>query len=81
MTEDWTSRAACSGVSTAVMFPTITMGRNSRQRLEQASRDAKALCQRCPVIDECKALWVEIGRPTDGVWFGKTAQERRRCGA
>lgn len=41
-----------------------------------STRDAKRMCARCPVIDECLAYALQQGE-RHGVWGGKTDVERR----
>lgn len=66
----WADRAACRGM-TALMFP------------HPGDRDgiaaAKRVCATCPVRAECRdhATRWESGAVTDGVWAGRTAQERQ----
>ena len=66
----WAGRAAWRGL-TAIMFP------------HPGDRDgiaaAREVCWGCPVRVECRdhAARYESGAATDGVWGGRTAQERR----
>ena len=66
----WADAAACRGM-TALMFP------------HPGDRDgiaaAKRVCATCPVRIECgdHATRWESGAVTDGVWAGRTAQERQ----
>lgn len=39
-------------------------------------RQAKRICARCPVTDECLQYALDRREP-NGVWGGKTAEERR----
>lgn len=43
--------------------------------------EAKTACNTCPVANECARLALAI-RPSDGIWAGKTPEERGRanCG-
>ena len=66
----WADRAACRGM-TAIMFP------HPEDRDGIAA--AREVCWGCPVRVECRdhAARYESGAATDGVWGGRTAQERR----
>jgi WhiB family redox-sensing transcriptional regulator len=63
-----------------LFFPPRHEGRN--QRRERVAK-AKAVCARCPVIEECRLLGVECERSDlvddnyypDGVWGGLTRSE------
>lgn len=65
----WESRAACNGADANLFFP---------ERGESKARvaEAKAICARCPVKDECLAegLYLE-----HGIWGGLTGKERKRA--
>lgn len=37
---------------------------------------AKAICQRCPVTDQCLAYVLSTGPTTEGIWAGTTRRER-----
>lgn len=68
---DWTEWAACRGVDTEPFFPISTQG-SALTQIEQA----KAICARCPVLDECLEFASRSGQ-RHGIWGGKTAEERR----
>lgn len=43
---------------------------------------ARRLCWQCPVMDDCRALFIHAGydqpgQDPDGVWFGTTLQDRQ----
>jgi len=67
----WRDRAACLGVDPELFFP---IG-NTGPALIQIE-DAKAVCRRCEVIDDCLS-WAMDSRQEDGVWGGLSADERR----
>jgi WhiB family transcriptional regulator, redox-sensing transcriptional regulator len=65
----WQREAACRGLgveSQAIFFP-------SRG---ESVEDARAICERCPVTDECLAFALE--NHCIGVWGGTTERQRRR---
>lgn len=64
----WADRAACSGADSSVFFPETRGTANAARAL--------LICGRCTVKSEC--LQHALTRPeNDGVWGGKTEQERR----
>lgn len=63
----WLKAAACTGAHDA-MFPG-----SSATEIE----DAKALCRRCPVLQEC-LKWALDTRQEYGVWGGMSEEERFR---
>lgn len=71
MTRCWRQRAACRDVDPELFFPIGTSG----PALLQAEQ-AKAVCRRCPVTDECLQWALEHGEDA-GVWGGMTELERR----
>jgi WhiB family redox-sensing transcriptional regulator len=68
---DWTDHAACLLEEPELFFP---IG-NSGPALIQIE-EAKAVCNRCPVIDACLGFALEGGMAA-GVWGGLTEDERR----
>ena len=66
----WADHAACLREEPELFFP---IG-NSGPVLVQIE-EAKAVCNRCPVIDACLRFAMENGM-TAGVWGGLTADER-----
>lgn len=73
---DWTQQAACREVGTEVFFP------DSKSKTFSADvEEARAVCLRCPVRDEClaEALHYEGTDQRDlrgGIWGGLTTPER-----
>lgn len=62
---EWHARAACRGMNPSVFFP----------ERNESSEPARAICDACPVHDECG----EAGRSeSDGVWGGRIRPSRRR---
>ena len=68
---DWRHRAACMEEDPELFFP---IG-NTGPALLQVE-EAKAVCRRCPVIDDCLAWALESGQDA-GVWGGLSEEERR----
>jgi WhiB family redox-sensing transcriptional regulator len=65
----WHADAACRGVGTATFFHVSVGG-------PAPTRDAKSLCESCPVTAEC--LSTALDDPTTvGVWAGTTARGRK----
>jgi WhiB family redox-sensing transcriptional regulator len=63
----WQRQAACKGMDTELFFG----GRGDNR----SHAEAKAVCDTCPVINECAeyGLWEH-----DGVWGGTSERQRRR---
>lgn len=69
---DWQSRGACSGTDTAVFFhPEFERGTNRTTRVARA----KAICARCPVLDQCREHALTVQEPY-GTWGGLDELER-----
>jgi len=68
---DWQAKAVCRDEDPELFFPVGTTGPAVQQIAE-----AKAVCQRCPVIAECLAWALKSGQGY-GVWGGMSEQERR----
>lgn len=71
----WHEDAACRapGIDPELFFPVGETGPSLRP-----IRAAKAVCARCPVIDECREWALRAGEP-DGIWGGLTTTERQRA--
>ncbi len=74
----WMDSAACAKSDAAKrvdFFPKVT--RNAHGQTE-ATREAKAICQRCCVRDECLRYVLATEPPylRDGIWGGMTPEER-----
>ena len=66
---DWRDAALCAQVDPELFFP----------EQNASVRPALALCQRCPVRQECLELALTIeGPPVVGVWGGSSEAERSR---
>lgn len=68
---DWRHDAICRSEDPELFFPVGTGGPALLQ-VEQA----KAVCGRCPVTEECLA-WAFSSRQDAGVWGGMSEDERR----
>ncbi len=68
---DWRHRAACLTEDPELFFP---IG-NTGPALVQID-EAKAVCQRCTVVDTCLKWAMETGQDS-GVWGGLSEDERR----
>ena len=68
---DWRHEAACRDVDPELFFP---IG-NTGPALVQIE-EAKAVCRRCSVVDECLRWALETGQDA-GVWGGLSEDERR----
>ena len=68
----WQARAACRGEDSALFYA------DSKRATEQARVEAaKAICARCPVVEECLDAALATHEQY-GVWGGMTAAERER---
>jgi WhiB family transcriptional regulator, redox-sensing transcriptional regulator len=68
---DWRHHAACRDEDPELFFPIGTSGPALLQ-VEQA----KAVCRRCSVTDQCLQWALESGQDA-GVWGGMSEEERR----
>ncbi|MFJ5779912.1 WhiB family transcriptional regulator [Streptomyces sp. NPDC093094] len=68
---DWRHRALCSREDPELFFP---IGNTGLALLQ--IEEAKAVCRRCPVIEQCRQWALESGTH-DGVWGGLSEDERR----
>ena len=67
----WRERAACLRVDPELFFPISSSGPTLLQIDE-----AKAVCGRCPVMEQCLDWAVRVGQ-VEGIWGGTTEHERR----
>jgi WhiB family redox-sensing transcriptional regulator len=72
--EGWQSRAACRGPAGGMFFAPVA----GERAADRAAREqqAKAVCQRCPVVDPCLSYALRIREP-HGVWGGLNEIERQ----
>lgn len=69
---DWRHQAVCRDEDPELFFPVDVKNRAGMRQLE----DAKAVCNRCSVIDICLKWAMETGQDA-GVWGGMGEDERR----
>lgn len=70
---EWQLHGACRGMDSAYFFhPDGERGLTRQLRADRA----KAICQRCPVIQECRRHALAVREPY-GIWGGMTEDERR----
>ncbi|MFF7780408.1 WhiB family transcriptional regulator [Streptomyces tanashiensis] len=69
---DWRHNAVCREEDPELFFP---IGNTSPALLQ--IKEAKAVCCRCPVMEQCLQWALEAGQD-DGVWGGLSEDERRR---
>ena len=67
---NWRSAAACVNVDPELFFPNGTSPAARAQ-----TRDAKRVCARCSVIQQCRD-WAEQTGQREGVWGGLDGRER-----
>ncbi|MFD3734491.1 WhiB family transcriptional regulator [Streptomyces sp. NPDC058632] len=69
--DDWRTRATCRDEDPDLFFPIGTSGPALLQ-----TEQAKAVCRRCPVQQQCLDWAMESGQSL-GVWGGTSETERR----
>jgi WhiB family transcriptional regulator, redox-sensing transcriptional regulator len=69
--DDWREHAACRDEDPDLFFPIGTSGPALLQ-----TEQAKAVCHRCPVRDQCLEWALDTGQSI-GVWGGTDENERR----
>jgi WhiB family transcriptional regulator, redox-sensing transcriptional regulator len=79
MPEPWEQEAACKGSDIELWFGTERPPLHDKRaiRSKQQTREAKAICARCPVLDECRQWAMESGIPF-GLVGMMTEPERKR---
>ncbi|MFD3586973.1 WhiB family transcriptional regulator [Streptomyces sp. NPDC058683] len=70
-TTHWREQGACVRNDPDLFFP---IGNGGLTHIQIA--EAKAVCRRCPVMDQCLA-WAMNVEQVEGIWGGKTEGERR----
>lgn len=68
---DWARRGRCRSVPVNVFFP----GRGDTAAITQA----REICARCPVLEECRAYALAAPQELLGVWGGLSGKERREA--
>jgi len=66
--------SSCQGADGALFFAGDPERRSSRSKREAR---AKAICHRCPVIDQCLDFALRVEEPC-GIWGGLSEDERGR---
>ncbi|BBZ66067.1 putative transcriptional regulator WhiB3 [Mycolicibacterium insubricum] len=69
---DWQMKGLCRGVDSSMFFHPD--GERGRERAARENR-AKAMCQSCPVLTECRTHALRVGEPY-GIWGGLSESER-----
>ena len=70
---DWRQHAACLGQD-SLFFDLVDEPFTARQ---QRTASAKAICQDCPVLTECRESALRLGEPY-GIWGGLSELDRAR---
>jgi WhiB family redox-sensing transcriptional regulator len=72
---EWYDQAACIGMSDLFFPETLSQGRPR----DDASDEAIAICNVCPVINDCAhyALGQPNAQDPYGIWGGMTARQRK----
>lgn len=73
-TWEWQLSGACRGSDTVLFFHPDGERGLARSRRQAA---AKAICQTCPVLAECRRHALSVHEPY-GVWGGMSEEERSR---
>ncbi|MEU0950303.1 WhiB family transcriptional regulator [Streptomyces canus] len=68
---DWRHNAVCKDEDPELFFPIGNTGPSLLQ-----IEEAKAVCRRCPVMEQCLQWAFESGQDS-GVWGGLSEDERR----
>jgi len=72
-TSDWRDRSACLDADPELFFPIGNTGPAVAQ-----VEEAKAVCARCPVLEQCRTWAMENPKLTEyGVFGGMSEDERR----
>ena len=70
---EWQYRGSCLGMDSSVFLPSR---RRERRFPSTRNERAKAICQDCPVLEECRDHALSTREPY-GVWGGMSEEERR----
>jgi len=70
--KDWKEFANCRGLDYNIFFPS----EDGSVVTKEVENNAKAVCWRCSVRDECLEYAITTGQE-DGIWGGMTYKERR----
>ena len=66
---EWQLHGSCRSVNSSIFFPSTP----SRRTTDEAR--AKAICEECPVISQCRQYAIDAAEPY-GIWGGMTVLER-----
>ena len=66
----WAKQGMCRDYPPSMFFPASG----------ETPKDAKAVCARCPVRDDCLDYALSMGPSLEGVWAGTSKRERRHLG-
>lgn len=84
LAQDWKLRAACRGHERPdIWYPPPARADADIKRSQSERRrriivaEAKSICRRCPVQEQCLEFADSLG-DYNGIWGGKTARERGR---
>ena len=69
---DWQMQGLCRGVDSSFFFHPD--GERGPARAQREAR-AKAMCARCPVLEQCRAHAMAVQEPY-GIWGGMSESER-----
>ena len=70
----WQQLALCRGPAASLFFPPSSIELPDRRAAREA--EAKSICSRCPVQEQCLDEALRIREP-HGIWGGCTEAERR----
>lgn len=70
---NWQIEGSCRSMDNALFFHPDDERGQARARREA---QAKAICQRCPVLDKCREHALAVHEPY-GIWGGLSERERR----
>ncbi|EOD68034.1 WhiB family transcriptional regulator [Amycolatopsis vancoresmycina] len=71
---DWQLHGSCRGADSSLFFHTDNERGSARERREAR---AKAICQSCPVLAQCREHAMTVQEPY-GIWGGLGEIERRQ---
>lgn len=74
----WRAQAACVGQSAKFFYEVPRRGNNQAHVLDALTAEARAVCEACPVKDECLAEAMQCAADDHAVWGGTHHLDRRR---
>ncbi|MDH4118864.1 MAG: WhiB family transcriptional regulator [Acidimicrobiia bacterium] len=75
LSDEWQAQALCRGNHAHLFFPPSTFERKDER--ERREMRAKAICNVCPVMGDCKMYATAIREPF-GIWGGMTEADRKQ---